>query len=120
MLFRSLQRRLEQAKSDTIAVAAHPGGSYTELARNIPTILHPAYRIVGPMIFQSAAAGALPTLRAATDPDVRGGQYFGPDGFGEQRGNPKLVHSSSQSHDRELQQRLWTVSEELTGVSFGV
>ncbi len=115
-----LQRRLEQAKKDTIAVAAHPGGSYTELARNIPTILHPAYRIVGPMIFQSAAMGALPTLRAATDPDVRGGQYFGPDGFGEQRGNPKLVHSSSQSHDREVQQRLWTVSEELTGVSFPV
>jgi NAD(P)-dependent dehydrogenase (short-subunit alcohol dehydrogenase family) len=115
-----LQHRLEQAESDTIAVAAHPGGSYTELARNIPTILHPAYRIVGPMIFQSAAMGALPTLRAATDPDVRGGQYFGPDGFGEQRGNPKLVHSSSQSHDPDVQQRLWTVSEELTGVSFPV
>ncbi|EHB55875.1 short-chain dehydrogenase/reductase SDR [Mycolicibacterium rhodesiae JS60] len=115
-----LQRRLEQAKSDTIAVAAHPGGSYTELARNIPAILHPAYRIVGPMLFQSAAMGALPTLRAATDPDVRGGQYYGPDGFGEQRGNPKLVGSSSQSHDRDLQRRLWTVSEELTGVSFGI
>jgi NAD(P)-dependent dehydrogenase (short-subunit alcohol dehydrogenase family) len=115
-----LQRRLEHAQKDTIAVAAHPGGSYTELARNIPTILHPAYRIVGPMIFQSAAMGALPTLRAATDPDVRGGQYYGPDGIGEQRGNPKLVHSSSRSHDRELQQRLWTVSEELTGVSFTV
>ncbi|SBS78389.1 Retinol dehydrogenase 12 [uncultured Mycobacterium sp.] len=115
-----LQRRLEQAKADTIAVAAHPGGSYTELARNIPTILHPAYRIIGPMVFQSAAMGALPTLRAATDPDVRGGQYFGPDGFGEQRGNPKLVHSSSQSHDPDVQQRLWSVSEELTGVSFPV
>jgi NAD(P)-dependent dehydrogenase (short-subunit alcohol dehydrogenase family) len=115
-----LQRRLERAKKDTIAVAAHPGGSYTELARNIPTILHSAYRVVGPMIFQSAAMGALPTLRAATDPDVRGGQYFGPDGFGEQRGNPKLVHSSSQSHDPDVQQRLWSVSEELTGVSFPV
>ncbi|WP_179466338.1 SDR family NAD(P)-dependent oxidoreductase [Mycolicibacterium vinylchloridicum] len=115
-----LQRRLEQANSDTIAVAAHPGGSYTELARNIPTILHPAYRIVGPMLFQSAAMGALPTLRAATDPDVRGGQYYGPDGFGEQRGNPKLVGSSSQSHDPDLQRRLWTVSEELTGVSYGI
>jgi len=115
-----LQRRLAQAGKDTIAVAAHPGGSYTELARNIPTVLHPVYRIVGPMLFQSAAAGALPTLRAATDPDVRGGDYYGPDGFGEQRGNPKLVHSSSQSHDVGVQQRLWTVSEELTGVSFGV
>jgi NAD(P)-dependent dehydrogenase (short-subunit alcohol dehydrogenase family) len=115
-----LQRRLAAADTDTIAVAAHPGGSYTELARNVPAIFHPAYRIVGPLLFQSAAAGALPTLRAATDPDVRGGQYYGPDGFGEQRGNPKLVQSSAQSHDRELQQRLWTVSEELTGVSFPV
>jgi len=52
--------------------------------------------------------------------DVRGGQYYGPDGVGEQRGNPKLVQSSPRSHDTELAQRLWTVSEELTGVTFGV
>lgn len=115
-----LDHRLERAGKETIAVAAHPGGSYTELGRNVPTILHPAYRIVGPLIFQSAAMGALPTLRAATDTGVRGGQYYGPDGIGEQRGNPKLVESSPRSHDPELQQRLWTVSEELTGVTFGV
>jgi hypothetical protein len=64
--------------------------------------------------------GALPTLRAATDPDVQGAQYYGPDGFLEQRGNPELTQSSAQSHDEDLQRRLWTVSEELTGVSFGV
>ena len=64
--------------------------------------------------------GALPTLRAATDPSVRGGQYYGPDGFGEQRGHPKVVQSNSKSHDVAVQQRLWTVSEELTGVKFGV
>ncbi len=62
--------------------------------------------------------GALPTLRAATDPGGAGGQYYGPDGIGELRGNPKLVESSKQSHDPELQQRLWTVSEELTGVTY--
>jgi NAD(P)-dependent dehydrogenase (short-subunit alcohol dehydrogenase family) len=119
-----LDHRLERASgkraAETIAVAAHPGGSYTALARNVPTILHPAYRVVGPLIFQSAAMGALPTLRAATDPGVRGGQYYGPDGIGEQRGNPKLVESSPRSHDPELQQRLWAVSEELTGVTFAV
>jgi hypothetical protein len=49
-----------------------------------------------------------------------GGQYYGPEGFAEQRGHPKVVQSSAQSHDEELQRRLWTVSEELTGVSFGV
>jgi hypothetical protein len=72
------------------------------------------------MLFQSAAMGALPTLRAATDPAVTGGQYYGPGGFLEQRGHPKVVQSSGQSHDEDAQRRLWTVSEELTGVRFGI
>lgn len=116
-----LQRRLAASpEAKTIAVAAHPGGSNTELARNVPGIFQPLKAVLGPVLFQSAAMGALPTLRAATDPDVRGGQYYGPDGFLEQRGHPKLVASSAQSHDEELQRRLWAVSEELTGVTFGV
>jgi len=64
--------------------------------------------------------GALPSLRAATDPSVLGGQYYGPDGFAEQRGYPKIVSSSAPSHDVDAQRRLWAVSEELTGVSFPV
>jgi NAD(P)-dependent dehydrogenase (short-subunit alcohol dehydrogenase family) len=118
-----LQRRLSArpgAKKSTIAVAAHPGGSNTELTRNLPAIIRPAANLLGPILFQSAQMGALPTLRAATDPAVQGGQYYGPDGFGEQRGHPKLVNSSAQSHDEDLQRRLWTVSEELTGVTFPV
>ncbi|CAG7028344.1 SDR family NAD(P)-dependent oxidoreductase [Mycobacterium avium subsp. paratuberculosis] len=51
---------------------------------------------------------------------MQGGQYYGPDGFLEQRGRPKLVESSAQSHDEQLQRRLWAVSEELTGVHFPV
>jgi NAD(P)-dependent dehydrogenase (short-subunit alcohol dehydrogenase family) len=115
-----LQRRLNGADRATIAVAAHPGSSNTELTRNLPRIIKPVADVFGPLLFQSAAMGALPTLRAATDPDVRGGQYYGPDGFGEQRGHPKVVGSSAKSHDEGLQRRLWTVSEELTGVSFPV
>jgi NAD(P)-dependent dehydrogenase (short-subunit alcohol dehydrogenase family) len=119
-----LQRRLsaqeDGEKSTTIAVAAHPGGSNTELARNLPAIFKPAVAVLGPVLFQSAEMGALPTLRAATDPDVEGGQYYGPDGLGEQRGHPKLVNSSAQSHDQDLQRRLWNVSEQLTGVTFPV
>jgi hypothetical protein len=64
--------------------------------------------------------GALPTLRAATDPGVRNGEYYGPDGMGEQRGHPKRVDSNRQSHDVAVQRRLWDVSEKLTDVSFGV
>jgi NAD(P)-dependent dehydrogenase (short-subunit alcohol dehydrogenase family) len=118
-----LQRRLAAgsgAKQDTIAVAAHPGGSNTELARNLPAIFRPVKAVLGPMLFQGPAGGALSTLRAGTDPAVEGGQYYGPSGFLEQRGSPKVVQSSAQSHDEELQRRLWAVSEELTGVTFGV
>ncbi|MCV7230221.1 SDR family NAD(P)-dependent oxidoreductase [Mycolicibacterium komossense] len=111
-----LQRRLTAAGQDTIAAAAHPGGSDTELARHLPDFLAPVFSLIS----QPAAMGALPTLRAAIDPAVLGGQYYGPDGFGEMRGYPKVVASSDTSHDADLQRRLWTVSEELTGVTYPI
>ncbi|WP_199254059.1 SDR family NAD(P)-dependent oxidoreductase [Mycolicibacterium mengxianglii] len=114
-----LQRRLAP-RGKTIAVAAHPGVSSTELARNLPSIIRPAVDAVAPLLAQPPSAGALPTLRAATDPGVLGGQYYGPDGIGQQRGNPVVVASSPQSYDVELQRRLWAVSEELTKVAFPV
>jgi NAD(P)-dependent dehydrogenase (short-subunit alcohol dehydrogenase family) len=112
-----LQRRL--TGTHTIAAAAHPGASRTELSRNTP----PWMRVVtGPfeLTDQGADMGALPTLRAATDPGVIGGQYFGPGGFAELRGYPRVVASSNKSHDVDLQRRLWAVSEELTGVVYPV
>ncbi|RVW06198.1 SDR family NAD(P)-dependent oxidoreductase [Rhodococcus spongiicola] len=115
-----LARRLEDKDAQTIAVAAHPGGSNTELTRNIPGIVRPPLELLSGLVAQSAAMGALPTLRAATDPSVRNGQYYGPDGFRETRGNPKLVESSAQSHDADIQRRLWAVSEELTDITYPV
>ncbi len=115
-----LQRRLASAGSTTIAVAAHPGGSNTELVRNSPAVLRAANAVLGRFIAQSASMGALPTLRAATDPAVLGGQYYGPDGFRELRGHPTVVESSRQSHDTDIQRRLWTTSEDLTGVTYPV
>lgn len=115
-----LNRRLSEKGAPTIAVAAHPGGSNTELTRNLWPVLRQPIQLVWGLLAQSAEMGALPTLRAATDPDVRGGQYFGPDGIGEQRGHPKLVQSSARSYDEAAQRRLWRVSEELTGVTFPV
>jgi NAD(P)-dependent dehydrogenase (short-subunit alcohol dehydrogenase family) len=114
-----LQRRLA-GNGKTDAVAAHPGASNTELMRNSPRPLAALAKVLGPLLTQSADMGALPTLRAATDPNVLGGQYYGPSGLGESRGHPKLVESSAQSHDVAIQRRLWTVSEELTGVKFPV
>jgi NAD(P)-dependent dehydrogenase (short-subunit alcohol dehydrogenase family) len=110
-----LQRRLSGAGT-TIAVAAHPGLAATELSRYTPAIVAFFYARVS----QQAALGALPTLRAATDPGVAGGQYYGPGGLFGARGYPNLAHSSRRSHDTAIQRRLWTVSEELTGVTFPV
>ncbi len=115
-----LERRLKLKGAPTAALAAHPGVSDTELVRNSPAFLRKPAEMFGRYIFQSPEMGALPTLRAATDPSAQGGQYYGPDGLGEQRGYPKLVKSSEKSHDETRQRRLWQVSEELTGVTYPV
>lgn len=112
-----LQRRLAAAGAPTIATAAHPGFSDTELMRYIPVFVPD---IVWKIFTQPADKGALPTLRAATDPNAQGGQYYGPDGIGEVKGHPKLVASSAQSRDQDIQRRLWNMSEELTGVTYPV
>lgn len=112
-----LQRRLAPAGT-TISAAAHPGLANTELVRDPSAVLRVITPILAPLVSQDAANGALPSLRAATDPAVLGGQYYGPDGRGEFRGSPHVVTSSPKSYDQALQQRLWTVSEDLTGVKF--
>ena len=111
-----LHRRLSAAGT-TIAVAAHPGLAGTELTRNTPAI---AAFLYARLLSQTPAMGALPTLRAAADPGVLGGQYYGPGGLFGARGYPELAKSSGQSHDTAIQRRLWTVSEQLTGVTFPV
>lgn len=115
-----LQRRLGAEAAPTIAVAAHPGFSTTELGRNMPTPMRVGNTLLGRFFSQPAPMGALPTLRAATDPSAVGGQYYGPGGFRETRGTPVVVESSPQSHDADVQRRLWAVSEELTGVTYPV
>jgi NAD(P)-dependent dehydrogenase (short-subunit alcohol dehydrogenase family) len=114
-----LQRRYEEIDADAFAVAAHPGSANTNLSRYLYDrwYLKP-FKFVEPLIAQSAAMGAQPTLRAATDPGVQGGQYYGPSGFLEQKGHPVVVQSNSASHDEATARRLWEISEELTGVRY--
>ena len=76
------------------------------------------FAIAGPVFAQPPSKGALPSLRAATDPEVLGGQYIGPDGLGGHRGHPKVVKSSKASYDIDAQRRLWALSEDLTGVTY--
>jgi NAD(P)-dependent dehydrogenase (short-subunit alcohol dehydrogenase family) len=113
-----LQRRLAEAGSEVRAVAAHPGYSATNLqAHTESTVQSAAMAIGNKLMAQSGEMGALPTLYAATH-DLPGDSYVGPDGFLEQRGHPTLVGRSGAAKDAETAERLWELSEELTGVSF--
>jgi NAD(P)-dependent dehydrogenase (short-subunit alcohol dehydrogenase family) len=113
-----LQRRLEAAGSDVRALAAHPGWAATNLQSRTENVVQNALMAVGNrVIAQSDEMGALPTLYAATR-DLPGDSYVGPDGFREGRGYPTLVGRSDAAADGEVGERLWEVSEELTGVTF--
>ncbi|WIX90486.1 SDR family NAD(P)-dependent oxidoreductase [Amycolatopsis sp. DG1A-15b] len=114
-----LQRRLAP-HGTTASIAAHPGVARTELMRNSPAVARVLFPVVAPLFTQSSERGALPILRAATDPAALGGQYYGPAGPGGYRGRPRVVASSPQSYDPSIQRRLWAVSEELTAVKFPV
>jgi NAD(P)-dependent dehydrogenase (short-subunit alcohol dehydrogenase family) len=112
-----LQRRLAAAGAAAIAVAAHPGTSDTALVRHLPGWMQAGSRMV---MSHDSRMGALPTLRAATDPATAGGDYYGPGGFGEFTGYPEKARSTARSHDAAAQQRLWAISAELTGVTYPV
>jgi NAD(P)-dependent dehydrogenase (short-subunit alcohol dehydrogenase family) len=110
-----LQRRLEKAGNDTLAVAAHPGWTETNLQEHAKSV-----KFLNRFFAQQPLMGALPTLYAAGMPDVHGAEYFGPSGFLEMNGPPKKVRSTKRSHDGNVAERLWNVSEDLTGVQFRV
>lgn len=114
-----LQRFFESNKTDSISVAAHPGVSQTDLFRYLDEKWY--FRLVGPAfkaISQEGKMGALPQVRASVDPHVKGGEYYGPNGFMELKGYPVKVQSNSRSHNEEDAKKLWEVSEKLTGVKF--
>jgi NAD(P)-dependent dehydrogenase (short-subunit alcohol dehydrogenase family) len=118
-----LQRRLEAAGAGLLSVAAHPGYAATNLQATGPrmqgsSLLERASTFANTLFAQSAAMGALPQLYAAAAPDVRGGEYYGPDGVGEMWGHPTRVESNARSRDRDAAARLWALSERLTGVTY--
>ncbi len=114
-----LQRRLAAHNVEAISVAAHPGVSSTGLGEHlIADRLKPFVRPVLQLITQRPDAGALPTLRAATDFNAWGGQFFGPASLGQSRGAPVVVASTDASYDAETAGQLWEASQRLTGVSY--
>lgn len=118
---KELQRRLGEAGSDLRALAAHPGYARTHLQSHTGSrVQHVLMAGLGNrLLAQSDEQGALPTLFAATQ-DLPGDTFVGPDGFMEQRGYPKVVGRTKAAQDADVARRLWTLSEELTGIGFGL
>lgn len=115
---RELDRRAKESGSRLLSLPVHPGISSTNIANAGTDLKSTIMRVLGPMLVQTDAMGALPTLYAATAPDLRGGDYIGPNGFGETRGYPAVVTPRPQALDEPTGRRLWTVSEQLTGVTY--
>jgi NAD(P)-dependent dehydrogenase (short-subunit alcohol dehydrogenase family) len=122
-----LQRRLEAKGSGTISVASHPGLSATNLqstgvGMGTPDALARfgawTMRYLNKWVAQSAAMGALPSLMAATGPQVKGGDYYGPDRLWGLKGHPRHAPKPRQALDRDVAARLWALSEEMTGVTY--
>jgi NAD(P)-dependent dehydrogenase (short-subunit alcohol dehydrogenase family) len=116
-----LQRRSDAAGWGVMSNAAHPGFARTDLIANGPGangLLGLLSKLLQPFISQSAAAGALPTLFAATSPEAKPAGYYGPNGFFELKGPPAAAKIMPQANDAAAAARLWDVSAVLTGVSF--
>jgi NAD(P)-dependent dehydrogenase (short-subunit alcohol dehydrogenase family) len=113
-----LQRRASAAGLPLLSLAAHPGWASTELHGNGGTLQTMVLALPTRLLAQSGADGALPTLYAATMPDVPRGAYLGPDGRFETSGSPTFVSGSSAAQDEAQAKRLWEVSENLTGVTY--
>lgn len=118
---RELQRRSDAGGWGIRSVAAHPGIARTELIANGAgrfSAMAILLLLLRPMVTQTAAQGALPTLFAATAPEATPGGYYGPDGLNELRGDPAPAKLPRRAADGEAAKRLWDLSEELVGVSF--
>ncbi len=108
-----LQRRLSAAGARTLVTAAHPGWTATDLQRSWWIV-----RMLNPYLAMKPVDGALPTLRAATDPDAMAGEYFGPRYLMEMSGPPVRARLSRRAQDQETAARLWTTSEAMTGIRY--
>jgi len=116
-----LNRRLKANGKDIRTVTAHPGVSLTELSRHMPSFLISILKYtVGPFLTHPPEKGALPTLQAALDHHLDGGEYLGPQGFREMTGKPGPAERSEVAQDQQTAEKLWEVSEELTDCRFTI
>ncbi len=108
-----MARRLQNISNAPTPVVAHPGVTATDLDRHSLF-----FRIFNIFVAQKVELGTLPTLRAATDPDVKAGEYYGPEKMKGMRGYPVKTDSNELSKNIEKAQQLWAFSEKMTGISY--
>ncbi|MNO19052.1 short chain dehydrogenase [compost metagenome] len=119
MFARELHNKLSLHKLNTVSVACHPGFSNTNLMSfGSGKRANPLMRLITYLGTQPAHMGALPSLYSATSPNIRGGEYIGPDGRGGRKGYPKSDPIINKLYQPNVSHRLWEVSEQLTGVAF--
>ena len=115
-----LDRRLKSAGCGVLSMAAHPGVSKSDLGRHLAAPLRLLLALIGPLVLQPAARGALPTLCAALGDGLSGGETIGPSGRGQRKGPPAVVGVEPDAHDQKQRDRLWAMTEELLGFKFEI
>lgn len=113
-----LNRRLKKANKKIVALAVHPGGSDSGLFDEMSKVTYYTFKILSPFILHSNASAAKPSLFAALNPEIKGGEYFGPQGFMEFRGRVGIAKRSDYSKREDIAARLWLLSEKMTDQSF--
>lgn len=118
-----LNRKFKEHNIDVIALGVHPGYSATNLQSSGPSLggvsfFSRAYKVTNFLVAQSVDKGALPLIYAAVAPDVHGGDYIGPKGMRRMRGFPRRLKAKKTAYDEEMAKKLWTISEEKTGLKY--
>jgi NAD(P)-dependent dehydrogenase (short-subunit alcohol dehydrogenase family) len=116
---KELQNKFNAHGTDSLSVACHPGLSHTNLlSRNSGKQASGLMRLLSRLVSQPASMGSLPTLYAATEPALKGGEYIGPDGSGGRKGYPAPDRYGDKLYDPQVSEKLWNVSEALTGIRY--
>ena len=118
MFSSELQRRLDGVGKKILSVCVHPGGSYSGLFDDMSRVRYHLLKVVAPLITHSNEAAAKPSLYAALEDDVKGGEYFGPQGFIDLKGPVGRAERRPYSENTQVAAKLWDLSEEMLGHTF--
>ena len=111
-----LEDRLRAKNYQTISLSCHPGVTLTNLYKNLPKILNNSFlaKVMNNTVYQTPYKSAMPAIMAAFSCEVRGGDFVGLDSRFQFRGKPKIVQPNILAFEKDLRERLWKISAEIT------